>query len=246
MRRSGKVLKRVVLCFTKTKATVSKYILYGGDSTRALITQMVMAEGGIDYELRKIDIYNDEHRSAAFLKINPAGLVPALVTPEGEALYETPAINLYLADRHGLHHLAPATTDPDRGRFLSALFYISGELEPAMKRYFYPHRYVINAADTDAMKRKALEHAMQRLQVINHRLSAEGPFHLGSRFSLADLTLVYWVSSLDDDFDGVGYPAVKNCVERALNRPAIQNMDGEIRSVISRYKQLQSQGEGVQ
>jgi glutathione S-transferase len=246
MCRSAKVLKRVVSRSTKTKQTVSIYILYGGDYTRALITQMVMAEGGIDYELRKVDILNDEHRSAAFLKINPAGFVPALITPEGEALHETPAINLYLADRHRLHHLAPAPSDPDRGRFLSALFDISGELEPAIKRYFYPHRYVINAANTDAMKRKAFEQAIQRLEVIEHRLSVEGPFHLGSRFSLVDLTLVYWVSSLNDVLNVLDFPAVKKCVEHAMNRPAILHMNGEVRSMIRRYKQLQSQREGVQ
>ncbi len=223
-----------------------KYVLYGGDHTRAVITQMVMAEGGIDYELRKIDIRKQEHRSAAFLKINPAGLVPALITPEDEVLYETPAINLYLADRHQLCHLAPALTDPDRGRFLSALFYISGELEPAMKRYFYPHRYVINPADIEAMKWKAFEHVTQRLRVIDQRLSVEGPFHLGSRFSLVDLTLFYWVISLDDDLDLSVYPAVKTCVEETIGRPAIQQLDGEVRSMISRYNRLQSRGEDLQ
>ena len=49
------------------------YILYGGDFTRAPLVQWVLEEGKIDYELRKIDILNGEHRSAEFLAINPAG-----------------------------------------------------------------------------------------------------------------------------------------------------------------------------
>ena len=48
------------------------YILYGGPYTRALITQMVMAEGDIAHEIRSVDILNNEHRSPEFLKINPA------------------------------------------------------------------------------------------------------------------------------------------------------------------------------
>ncbi|MGB5705646.1 MAG: glutathione S-transferase N-terminal domain-containing protein [Arenicellales bacterium] len=68
---------------------MSGYVLCGGEFTRTLITQMVMAEGGIDYELRQVDILRHEHKSSEFLSINPAGLIPALVTPEGDVLYET-------------------------------------------------------------------------------------------------------------------------------------------------------------
>ena len=67
------------------------YILYGGRFTRTLIVEMVMAEGDIAYELREIDIFKQQHRSPEFLAINPAGWVPAMITPEGETLHETPA-----------------------------------------------------------------------------------------------------------------------------------------------------------
>ena len=88
------------------------YVLYGGRFTRALIVEMVMAEGGIPYELRSVDIVAHEHREPAYLAVNPAGWVPALVTPAGETLYETPAINLYLAEHHRLTHLAPESPTP--------------------------------------------------------------------------------------------------------------------------------------
>lgn len=76
------------------------YVLYGGDFTRATLVQWVLEEGKIEYELRKIDILKGEHRSAEFLAINPAGLVPVLITPDGDALHEAAALMLYLADRH--------------------------------------------------------------------------------------------------------------------------------------------------
>ena len=77
------------------------YILYGGSITRSLAPQMVLEEGSLAYTLREIDIDAGEHRGEAFLEINPAGYVPALVTPEGHVLHEAAAIMLYLADRHG-------------------------------------------------------------------------------------------------------------------------------------------------
>ena len=237
-----------MLCIllTRTKTPMSGYILYGGDFTRALITQMVMAEGEIDYELRKVDILKNEHRSESFLKINPAGWVPTLITPEGGVLYETPAINLFLVDRHRLEHLAPMIEDPDRGRFLSALFYISGELEPAMKRYFYPHRFVIDAREIEAMKHKALEDALERLHVIDQRLSADGPFHLGARFSLVDLMLTFWVNSLEEQQGLDAIPAVVTCATRTMDRPALQTFFAESRQWVREYKQRQLHNEDVQ
>ena len=105
------------------------YVLYGGDFTRATLVQWVLEEGKIEYELRKIDILKGEHRSAKFLAINPAGFVPVLITPEGDALYEVAALMVYLADRHGLTDLAPAVTDPRRGLFLSTVFNIAGDIQ---------------------------------------------------------------------------------------------------------------------
>src|SRR5215213_7186278 len=99
------------------------YILYGGDFTRAALVQWVLEEGDLDYELRKIDIIKGEHRAAEFLAINPAGLIPVLITPDGDVLYEAAALMLYLADRHQLTELAPAMTDPHRGLFLSTIFF---------------------------------------------------------------------------------------------------------------------------
>ncbi len=48
-------------------------MLYGGGVSRAVGPQMVLEEAGLAYELREVDIAADEHRSAEFLAINPAG-----------------------------------------------------------------------------------------------------------------------------------------------------------------------------
>ena len=114
-----------------------KHILYGGWFTRSNLVEQVLAECDVDYELIEIDTAKGEQRSAEFLKINPAGWVPVLVTPGGTALYETPAINLYLSEKYAPGVLAPLHDDDDRGLFLAGLFYITGMLEPALKRYWF-------------------------------------------------------------------------------------------------------------
>ena len=221
------------------------YILYGGRFTRTLIVEMVMAEGGIDYELRQIDIVQQEHRSSEFLAINPAGKVPAMITPEGEILYETPAINLYLVERHRLTHLAPQPGEPERGLFLSGLFYLTDEVEPAMKRYFYPHRFGLRREDTPATKEHALAMAVEGLSVIDRRLRDSGPYHLGQRFSLVDLTLSYWLAYLEPMGALTPYPALTRCLELVTDRALLRTRFQELKTMCTDYARMQAGGKGV-
>jgi len=46
-------------------------------------------------------------RSPSFLEINPSGTVPALVDDDGFAVWESHAILVYLAEKHGLEDLYP-------------------------------------------------------------------------------------------------------------------------------------------
>ena len=82
-------------------------ILYGGVPSQSVVVEMLLAEAEIPFELRRVDITKGEHRTEAFLEINPAGFVPALITPEGEMLHENAAILLYLCERFELDEFMP-------------------------------------------------------------------------------------------------------------------------------------------
>lgn len=58
--------------------------------------RMVLVEKGIEVETRQIDLRSGEHVSPAFLKINPRGTVPVLVTDAGTVLTENLGIAAYL------------------------------------------------------------------------------------------------------------------------------------------------------
>lgn len=221
------------------------YLLYGGSFTRGLLVEMVMNEGDIAYERRTVDILKGEHRSASYLAINPAGWVPALITPEGETLCETPAINLYLAERHGLTQLAPRAEDPERGRFLSGLFYLTDELEPWMKRTYYPQRFALRAEDAPAMQEHALQGVLDRLAVIERHLHDHGPYHLGERFSLVDLALTFWTVLLDRADRLAPYAAIQHCMRQVTNRPRLRDKFDELEATREEYARLQARGAGV-
>ena len=221
------------------------YLLYGGRYTRAILVEMVLAEGGLDYELREIDILAEEHRAPAFLAINPAGRVPVLVTPEGDRLAETAAINLYLAERHGLSQIAPQAGEPERGPFLSGLFFITSEFEPLMKRYFFPHRIALRDEDAAEVQARALAAARDRLAVVEQRLSAGGPHYLGDRFSLIDMTLTYWITCLTEDAPTDALPALEDCARRVRARPRLRPKFEELEAWIQEYQALVARGGGV-
>ena len=147
------------------------YILYAGDFTRAVLVQWVLEEGKLEYELRNIDILQGQHRSAEYLAINPAGLVPVLITPEGDTLYEVAALMVYLADRHQLTELAPAVADPCRGRFLSTVFHIASDIQPEMKRFHFPHRFSLRLEDNAGIQALAKSLVISRLGIVNNRLA---------------------------------------------------------------------------
>jgi glutathione S-transferase len=81
--------------------------LYGSTSTAALVVHWLLIELGIEHELVLLDFDAREHKSAEYLALNPAGVVPTLLI-DGLVLTEAAAIALYLADRHPDAGLLPA------------------------------------------------------------------------------------------------------------------------------------------
>ncbi|WP_331371357.1 glutathione S-transferase family protein [Sinorhizobium chiapasense] len=214
------------------------YILYGGDFTRAPLVQWVLEEGKIAYEFRKIDILNGKHRSAEFLAINPAGLVPVLITPEGDTLYEVAALMVYLADRHQLTDLAPSSTDPDRGLFLSTVFHIAGDIQSEMKRFHFPHRFSLRREDVAGIQDLAKSLVLSRLDVMNTRLAAKGPYALGPRFSLADFYLCFWIAYLDRETVCLQFPSIARLYELVRSRPGAGTYLEETERMAGAYREM--------
>ena len=195
------------------------YVLYGGPLTRAIMVELVFIEAGIPFEKINVKMgQHQEHQTSEYKALTGtnAGLIPVVLTPDSHALYETPAIMLYLAEQHQLTDLAPSVGDPDRGPFLSALFFIAGELHPHTKRHWYPSRYVLREADEANMAAQAQAAAFERVQVIEQRIEQSGgPYQLGERFSLVDICLTFFCLPSTGGADGV-HELVKESCPRVL------------------------------
>ena len=57
--------------------------LYFNPQSRAVIAKWMLDECGVQYDIVPIDFTKREHKTPEFLKINPAGKLPALLDSEG-------------------------------------------------------------------------------------------------------------------------------------------------------------------
>src|SRR5690348_11282092 len=74
--------------------------LYDSFGMNPRIIRFYLAEKGIDLPRQEIDILSAENRGAEYLKLNPAGQMPALELSDGTHIAETAAIIEYLEELH--------------------------------------------------------------------------------------------------------------------------------------------------
>jgi len=100
--------------------------------TRSIRVRWTLQELGVAFEAVTINMLAGEHRSPAFLRINPAGKLPVLI--DGDmVLTESVAIVLYLAEKYPHKGFIP--TDLERRAQLSRwLLFTTTELEQPLWR----------------------------------------------------------------------------------------------------------------
>lgn len=80
--------------------------LYTWTTGNGLRAAVALAESGLAYEVHKVDLSKGEQKTPEYAKINPSGVIPAIVDTEGPegkpvALAQSGAILLYIAEKCG-------------------------------------------------------------------------------------------------------------------------------------------------
>ena len=166
-----------------------EYVLHYAPDNASIIVRLALEHLGLPYRAVLVDRATAQQKSDEYLRLNPAGQIPVLITPDGP-IFETAAILLWLADRHG--GLAPGTQDAERAAFLKWLFYTANTAHTALRMTFYPEKYI--AAEAIPALRAGL---YNHLTGVFGRLDAEaakgqswfgGPAPAALDFYLAALT----------------------------------------------------------
>ncbi|HYD47894.1 MAG TPA: glutathione S-transferase family protein [Terriglobales bacterium] len=149
--------------------------------------RVVMAEKGLEYEKKAVDLQASEQKSQEFLKLNPYGRVPVLVD-EDVIVYDSTIINEYLDEEYPDPPLMPAAGESaDRARvrqledfcdnsFIFPTFRLLAELyKPEGQR------------DDEVVR----NHQTELIRVLSRlELQLEGREFLVGEFSLADAAFV--------------------------------------------------------
>jgi glutathione S-transferase len=197
---------------------------YPGNAS--LIPHLLLEELGVPFELVLVDRARQAHKSSAYLKLNPNGLIPVLVetTVAGElVLYETAAICLHLLDTHAASGLAPATGTTARAHFYKWLAWLTNTLQSALIIYFYPERWADEPAAIAQVKAHAEAKIGTMLDQLDAELAAHGPWLLGADFSAIDLyalVLCRWTRGFTRPARSL--PHLGPYLQRLLARPAVQ------------------------
>ena len=163
-------------------------------------------------------------RSPEFLKINPNARVPSIVD-DGIVLYESMAINLYLAKKHG-GPLAPANVAED-GEMTMWSLWAATEVEPHSINIVY-HRVANPKGPMDPrIADQAVETLRAPFAVLDKALARTGQL-IGSRLTVADINvseIVRYASVAAELFDA--HANVKAWHEACKARPAFKKMWAE-------------------
>jgi GST-like protein len=162
------------------------YILYGEDGSGSAIIEMALRKLGLGYEVRNVDLSAGEQRSSEYARINPQRKIPALITPEGETLTESPAILLTLDERWPEAGLLPRAGTRERAQALRWLAFVAAEIYPIIEIHDYPERFARDPSAAAATREVAREICRSRWLVVEGAISGD-PWLLQTGFSMVDV-----------------------------------------------------------
>jgi len=195
--------------------------LYYATNTCALASHIALEEAGAAFETRWVDFGAAEQTKPEYLKINPKGRVPALVTEHG-VLTETPAILAYIAQRYPEAGVAPLD-DPFAFAELQAFMsYMCATVHVAHAHRARGYRWADDPAAFEAMKKKVPQSVGACFALIEKGM-LRGPWVMGDAYTIADpylFTLARWMEV--DGVDPNAFPRVLDHRDRMAERPAVQ------------------------
>ncbi|MDX8348288.1 glutathione S-transferase family protein [Cognatiyoonia sp. IB215446] len=194
--------------------------LHYAPDNASLCVRIALEELGLPYQTTLVDRSKEAQRSAAYLALNPNGLIPVLETPHGP-VFETAAILLWLADRSG--KLMPPPDGPDRAHALQWLFWLSNTLHATQRMLFYPNQYSVgNIEPLRIVTRKRLVAKLDLLNTARNAawIDAEDATALGCYLG----PLLRWCAiygGSPDWYDLDRWPRLRDFAKRVEQRPAV-------------------------
>lgn len=179
------------------------------------------AEAGVELEQVPLDFQKNEHKSEAFLQLNPNGKVPAFI--DGDVvIWESMAINNYILEKHKPDLFGPMDA-ASHAHLLQwsywAIVHLNKALEPL---YMQKFRGPLPADEAT----QALEGLAQWMKILEAHLEGKD-YMVGNTFTIADINVGSTVSTgRMFDYDYSAYPNVMRWMKTLSERPAYKQVYG--------------------
>lgn len=197
----------------------NNYILYGALTGNCLRAAVALEEAGLPYTTKKIALRRGEHKGAAFLAINPLGLVPALVAVSGDGeqtiFTESNAIMFYAAERTRGAKLIGVDM-PSRTKILERFFFFLTEvISPSIAGFR------LRGTGLDEGIRYFDQKIVESLTLADSFVRSD-LYMAGDDFSLADIAAFTMAAAHKDKLDWSTLPNLSDWFNRVADRPAVK------------------------
>ena len=191
--------------------------LYTWSTPNGRKVSIMLEELDLPYRAIPVDIGKDEQYGPEFLTVSPNNKIPAIVDHDtGLSLFESGAIMVYLAERHG--RFLPADTAA-RAEVMQWLMWQIGGFGPMLGQAHY-FLHFNKGLSQPAEDRFASE--TQRLYGVLDR-HLVGRDWLGADYSIADMATFPWVARHEwHAVDLTAFPNVLRWYRKLATRPAVQ------------------------
>jgi glutathione S-transferase len=181
--------------------------LYTKPGACSTADHIALAWTGGTFEVEVVDA--KAMKEEAFLAINPAGAVPAIVDEDADGgrfvLTQNAAILGYIADRHPAARLAGDGSARQRAEANRWLAFVNSDVHPAFKPIFGPAAFHPDEAERDALKDAARKRLRGLFETADRRLG-DREWLAGFR-SYADpylYVVTRWAKKAGVDLSGLG------------------------------------------
>lgn len=199
-----------------------RWRLFYSPNSCALAVHIALEDAGVTYEAVRLVIADGQHLTPEYLRLNPLGRIPTLVTPHG-ALTEVAAILEYIAASFPGARLAPADAFA-RAKMLEFNAFVSSAVHPAFSLTNRPFRWANSEEARKEVAQRGLDTYLFLLDHIEQRKFL-GPWALGAHYSIADpylYVMVRWLRRVDVDL--ARYPRLHDHLRRMQERKQVAHV----------------------
>jgi len=183
----------------------------------------VLEELGVEFELITVDRKSEAQKSKEYLALNPAGRIPTLVNDE-LVLFESPAICVYLAEKHPSSKLIPPIGTVDRAKFYQWMMYLTNTLQAELMVYFYPEKHTQDQSSVESIRQQQELRVTDIFELLDNEIG-DNEFLVGNNVTACDyflLMLAIWA----DEFDRppLSFPKLAVYLRKLTKRDAVENV----------------------